>query len=147
MDGAIALDYSCIAVVSSNPRLCFFLFLLCSCTVYCCSMLCNCTRMVGGWVVGEWMVLLLYSCTTVALSCCCYSRPLPPARSVDRAVDRSPPPSPGRPWASPARSLAGRRSFVRPPLLAHRRSPVAALVGCTQQYTAVHSNTFLLVHW
>ena len=70
-------------------------------------------------------MLFLYSCTAVALPCC-YSRPPPPAHSVDRAVGHAPPPSPGRPWAAVVDrplSLTRRRSpaVARPLLLARRR--------------------------
>ena len=82
------------------------------------------------------MVLLLYSCTAVELSCC-YSRPPPPARPVDRtvhrAVDHAPPPSPGRPSLgrrrrslAVARSLARSPTVAHPPSLTHRRSPAVA---------------------
>ena len=93
----------------------------------------------GGFLVGGGCY-----CGKAVLSYS-YFRPPPLARSVDRAVDRAPPPSPGRAWAdvverppspdrllgsspavarpaSPARSLAGPRSIVRPPSLASRRS-------------------------
>ena len=123
MDGAIAVQLYCC---------CEFKFssLLVSAVRLYCVLLRNCTRMVDGWVVGGWMVLLLlYSCTADALPCC-YSRPPPPARPVDRAVvravDHTPLPSPGRRWPtvvdrppSPGRSLARRRSparsLARPP--------------------------------
>ena len=45
----VLLLYSCIAVVSSNPRLCFILFLLYSCTVYLC-------EIVHAWWVGGLLV-------------------------------------------------------------------------------------------
>ena len=83
--------------------------------------------MVGGWVgCCGLRVLLLYSCTAIALSCCYFRLP-PPARSVDRAADRSPSPSPGRPL--PLSSIARRRpiarstTVARPPSLARRHSP------------------------
>ena len=85
-----------------------------------------------GWRVVGWLVLLLYSCTAVGLSCC-YSRPPPPARPVDRAVDHAPPPSPGCRWAAvvdrpppPDRSLARLPAIARSPSLARRRSPTIA---------------------
>ena len=106
-----------------TPETCEFkspsLFLFVSAVQLYCVLLCNCTRMVGGWVVGGWMVLLLYSCAAVELSCC-YSRPPPPARPVDRVVDRAvdhaPPPSPG--CRGPSSSIARRRPIAR---FAHRR--------------------------
>ena len=113
MDGAIAVQLYCC---------CEFKFssLLVSAVRLYCVLLRNCTRMVDGWVVGGWMVLLLlYSCTADALPCC-YSRPPPPARPVDRVVDRAvdhaPPPSPG--CRGPSSSIARRRPIAR---FAHRR--------------------------
>ena len=88
--------------VSSNPRLCFFVFLLYSCTVYCCAIVH--TWWVDCWWVGGAIAAQLY---------CCYSRPPPPARSVDRAADRAPPPSPGRPL--PLSSIARSRPIDRSP--------------------------------
>ena len=107
-----------------TPETCEFkspsLLLVSTVQLYC-VLLRNCTNMVGGWIVGGWRVLLLYSCTAIALSCC-YSRPPPPARSVDRVADRSPPPSPGV-------HCRCRRSPAVAQSLARRRSPAAALVG------------------
>ena len=121
-----------------TPETCEFkspsLLLVSTVQLYC-VLLRNCTNMVGGWIVGGWRVLLLYSCTAIALSCC-YSRPPPPARSVHRGVDRAPPSSPGHRWgavvdrpASPDRSLARPPAVARPPSLARRRSSAAATVA------------------
>ena len=92
------------------------LFLYVSAVQLYCVPLCNCTHIHGGWVGGAWMVLLLYSCTAVALPGC-YSRPPPPPRSIDRAA--------------PSIARRHRRPGVvrRPSSIARRRSPAAALVS------------------
>ena len=121
-----------------TPETCEFkspsLLLVSTVQLYC-VLLRNCTNMVGGWIVGGWRVLLLYSCTAVAQSCC-YSCPPPPVRSVDRAIDRAPPPSPGRPWAavvdrppSSYRSLARSPVVARPPPPPSLGRPFAAVVA------------------
>ena len=127
VDGAIAV-HSCTAVVSSNPRLCFYLFLLYSCTVYCCAIVH--AWWVGGLLVGGWC----YCCTAVLLLHCpavTLARRRPLAQSIAPSIAA---PSITRRhrrqgvhrWAavvdrppSPDRSLA--RSPARPPSLARRR--------------------------